>query len=432
MNKCFFSLPEQNKAFLKHITNKVSEAVNRSKESIVVTKAFLALMSLLLSFMIWMFVAWDGNSLGTKNITIPVQYTNLSKGYTMNTPTDEIVVKVSDKLTTLSRVKKEDLHAVVDLKGLKIGKYNLPVKIEVYSNSQVVNWTPSTVEVEIYRTIERKIPITWTLTGNPSTGKKVAAVDIVPSEVTISGPEEEVMSVRKINAVIPASKIINTNAFDVPLAYEPDRQSFKSRIKLSNRQVSVKLTLEEEDKSLKVPVLVSLIGVPNENMEISSVTVVPEKVFVHGPSDLVEKVSAINLPAVDVTGLNQDLQLLVPLQAPEQDGSIKIVGPDKARININLRKKVSDKRIKNVELNVLGYTGHERYNVIPSTVQIVVEGPQSEIDKLREGETPFEMYIDVSNIVSNKITLPVLSRKLKNEFTLIRTFPEEVTFSTRN
>ena len=240
MNKRFFSLPDKNKDFLKRITRKVSEGVNRSKESVVVTRVFLAMMSLLLSFMIWMFVAWDGNSLGTKNITIPVQYTNLSKGYTMNTPTDEIVVKVSDKLTVLSRVKKEDLHAVVDLKGLKIGKYNLPVKIDVYSNSQVINWSPSTVEVEIYRTIERKIPVTWTLTGIASTGKKISTVDIVPAEVTISGPEEEVMSVRKINALIPASKLSTTSAFDVPLTYEPDRQSFKSRIKLSNRQVSVK------------------------------------------------------------------------------------------------------------------------------------------------------------------------------------------------
>ncbi|MEG1502172.1 MAG: CdaR family protein [Synergistaceae bacterium] len=414
------------KGILKYIFNYISAEVKHARENVIITKIFLAFMSIIISLIIWVFVAWDGNTDGTKNITIPITFTNLSKGYSLFPSTNKVTVKLADKIINLSHIQEDDLKATVDLKDLQIGKYVLPIRIDLQSSVAVAGLNPSTVEVEVYRNIERTIPLTWKIVGDEDPKAKIDSVEIIPDSVRINGPEIDVMSIQTVDALIPSDKIMKGEAIIVPVEIATDRSDLKKRVHLSHQQVSAKLKMKNDIKSQKVPVTISVTGVPFSGLELDTVRVVPEQVFVEGDSAVVDTVKAINLPPVDISGLDQDLQLLVPLLPLDLPSELTVVGPDRAKIDIKLRKKIKTRRFRNIRLGIKGATHGVNYKVSPEFVELLIEGPQSEIDKIDSNNLPCDVFVDVSNIVSKQIIIPILINKIKDGFTMIKVSPEEV------
>ena len=86
-------------------------------------------VSLLISLMLWAFVAWDGNSDGTRSMSASIEYLNLQRGYSMYDNTRKVEIRLAGRLNALSRVEQSDITARVDLQGLQPGKYSLPINI---------------------------------------------------------------------------------------------------------------------------------------------------------------------------------------------------------------------------------------------------------------------------------------------------------------
>ena len=80
-------------------------------------------VALFISMLIWVFVAWDGNTDGTKTMNVQVQYNNLARGYSMSVRTGVVTVRLAGRINVLSRLEQGDVTAQVDLQGLQIGKY---------------------------------------------------------------------------------------------------------------------------------------------------------------------------------------------------------------------------------------------------------------------------------------------------------------------
>jgi len=83
-------------------------------------------VSLAISLMLWAFVAWDGNSDGTRSMSASIEYLNLQRGYSMYDNTRKVEIRLAGRLNALSRVEQADITARVDLQGLQPGKYSLP------------------------------------------------------------------------------------------------------------------------------------------------------------------------------------------------------------------------------------------------------------------------------------------------------------------
>lgn len=139
-------------------------------------------------------MAWDGNTEGTKSISVPVQYVNLSKGYSIYTQNKRIEVRLAGRLNSLANIEESDISATVDLQGMQIGSYSLPIKVDIPQFVRIRSQAPSLAEVEIYRYVERTIPITWKLDEILSNDAIVSNVELSPSEATISSTRKMMCS----------------------------------------------------------------------------------------------------------------------------------------------------------------------------------------------------------------------------------------------
>lgn len=388
------------------------------------TRLVVAGFSIFISVLLWAFVAWDGNSEGTKNISAAIKYNNLAKGYSILTQTKKVNLKLSGRINSLSQIEESDINAIVEMRGLNIGKYTLPVKVETPPFVRLRNWKPSVVDVEVYRRIERKIPVTWRIDGAVPNDAVVSSVDVTPSEVVVIGPEPDVMSVQAVNAVLPGTKLTQSGPLRATLEMVTQRNNAE-RLSLSTGFVNANITLEDETLADKIPVKVSVVGNPADGLQIDMIRVTPDHVSVRGKNAAVKKLHALELPPVDITGLDQNLQLMIPLQSINNQ-EIEIDGPDRARVEITLRNKLLSKTYTNVGVLVAGSRSQSEIKLTPQNVTLTIEGSASAINDLHAGRLPCELYIDVSNIVSKQIMLPVLVRNLKRDFHIIKIDPEEI------
>jgi YbbR domain-containing protein len=382
-------------------------------------------VSLAISLTLWAFVAWNGNSDGTRSMSANIEYSNLQRGYSIFDNSRKVEIKLIGKINALSRVEQTDISARVDLQGLQPGKYSLPINISVPPIVRVRGWQPSTADVEIYRHVERTVSISYRVEGNLPEGMVISSAEIRPKEAVISGPESDVLAVQAIEIVIPGSKLKPGELMQLPVSVSSTTGN-PERITITPIQVGVKVLLENEILGDSIPVEVSVVGTPAEGYELESVNVIPQTVSIKGKSTAVKKMISLVLPPVDISGLDQNLNLMLPLQPVEMTPDIEISGPDRARVEITIRKKIAEKTYNNVGVMTAGAAQGKEWKLTPQSVKLTVQGNKTDIDALSSGVVPCDLYVDVSNVVSRQLTLPILVKNLKPEFKVLRVEPEQI------
>lgn len=423
------ALKEQQRKVLKSIRDfrerlRKWSSVSASSDSSM-PRPVLAAVALVMSLMIWLFVAWDGNTETTRSIEVPIQYNNLSQGFAVGESDKAVQVRVLGRAATISRVDISELKAEVDLQSLQAGRYKPPINMESPAYLRLMNWSPSTANVEIIRHIERTLHVGWRLDGKLSRGKIIEKVDISPDEVTLTGPEAEVLAVQLLEAVIPAAGLTDGAVLTLPVR-AADGSKISPKTKLQTAKVSVKVTLEDEIAGEQIPLKVSTVGEVAEGLEIEAIRLTPESVTIRGSGSAVRAVSSLDLSPIDITGLDKTLQLTLPLQPSTPLGGVEIIGPERVRVEIAVRRKPAAKNYSAVPISVVGAAGGAEWSVTPATASLTVDGNQLMLEALFNNEPPCELYIDVSNIIAKQISLPVLVRRLQKGFEVMQIEPEQV------
>ena len=180
----------------------------------------------------------------------------------------------------------------------------------------------------------------------------------------------------------------------------------------------------------RIPVKVSVTGEPHAGLQVESVKVIPDSVSIRGSAAAVRSIDSLVLAPVDITGLEQDIQLMIPMEPTQLPPGVEITGTDRARVEIHLSKKMSVKTFQNVPLMIAGNTASKEWRFSPPSVSLTIEGPETAVEALEGQHPPCELYVDVSNIVSQHTELPVLVRGLRPGFQVVRTEPEQVSVTS--
>ena len=422
---------------LRAVVEKFCAKTNDKGDRIIQSKAFLCVVSFCISVLLWSLVARDGNAESARTMRDTIEYVNLASGLSLNAPTKEVEIKLEGKINELSGLEASDVVSEVDLANLRPGRYTLPVRFEAPTFARVRSWQPALVEVEIYRNVERSIVITPETTGEAPEGKVVASVSLNPDHATVSGPETDVVAVQGLSARINLDHLMESGSLTVPVMMtesgsrdDSTVSTMRSRITVEPQEVEATIVFEDEIVADRIPVNVSVVGTPREGLQVRSVTVVPDSVSIRGSSDAVKSIKSLELSPVDITGLEQDLQLMIPMEPTQLPPGVEIVGTDRARVEVHLSRKMGTTTFQNVPLMMTGSSAATEWRFSPPSVSLMIEGPENVIDKLDSAQPPCEVYVDVSNIVSQHTELPVLVRGLRPGFRVVSIEPEHISVTS--
>ncbi|CEH31485.1 hypothetical protein AM501_04510 [Aneurinibacillus migulanus] len=283
-------------------------------------------ISLLLALMLWAVVNNDpiaSTGVGQGQVTSQTNQVDLkvrydARKYLVQAPsTVQVEVKGSKDLLAMSSLISPDFDVYVDLRNYGSGKHDVPVQYEGVPRGLEVTVQPSrvTVNIEEIKKIEKTIQVD--VVGKAKAYGKVGQPIVNPQRVTVTVPESQVKDVAFVRAYVSvegAEESVNARA---PLRVLDHRGEPVEVAKVSPATVDVHVPLSVTPGKT-VPLKVGSKGTPAEGYQIAAITANPKQVTLYGSQEVLNTISTITLPDVDVNGLSESKTVPVNISLPDK------------------------------------------------------------------------------------------------------------------
>ncbi|MDL2260097.1 hypothetical protein LJB99_04415 [Deltaproteobacteria bacterium OttesenSCG-928-K17] len=225
------------------------------------TKVLSILVSVLLSFFLWLVLA--GQDTSSTELTVPLELANLPGDLAIKTdlPT-AINFQVMANPAQLRFIADRKLRVFINASSAREG-YNAfsiePETLELPRGVQVRKITPPVVEFETVKTANKVVPLKPVTQGTVNPFYRVKALIIEPDEVTIQGPQEFLADIKEL----PTTPIqLDDLTADITVTVTPSLADAPG-LTVNPREIKAILKVEErrlEETFVDLPVLVETRG----------------------------------------------------------------------------------------------------------------------------------------------------------------------------
>lgn len=383
----------------------------------------MRVLSLVFAVIIWLFVTWDGTTMSTSEISVPLRYVDTPDGYSISNAAGEVKVSVEGRIDLLALMGSNSIRATVSVQDMMPGKYRLPVHLSVPDGVRIVSYSPQVVETELNRLIERTLRPSLVLTDSPPSGTSFGNADIQPGEVVVKGPEADVLAVRRAEIRLSASDLKAGASKEAEVILVSDAGEVKG-LTVEPAAVSVIVSLSEVKNEVMVPVRVNVVGIPGGGMDIASVTISPDTVALRLTGTDSPPITELILDDINVAGHTEDVNIDVPIEAPAP-GTV-LGGPSSVNVRVRFRSALETRTFLGIPVKVGGESQYKKWSISPPSVSVTLERLVDASEPFDLGNPPFELYVDVTNVVSPRMVLPVLVRNVAVGMKVLRTEPSQV------
>lgn len=351
----------------------------------------LLVISLIISLSIWIYMSM--NSTNDTNVTIsniPIQ-TELSESaknlglqvFTAEKTTASVTV--SGNRTILGQVSEADLMVTTSSSSVSTtGNYTLPVsvtKTNPSSDFQIVSNTPSQINVVVDYFKENTFNVEDGIVYSLKDGY-YGTSSMQYDNITISGPQTEVMRIKKvvakanISGELSDSKEVNAN---IVLYDENDNELSHKLLTLSYETMTVKVEVMPEKTVPLKPVFKN----KPSGLEITSdmITINPETIQLAGPQNSLDNVSAVNIEPIDFTTLKNESATFNSLSIDVIESCKNISNNSTAKVTLDL-SSMAIKQFDVENFTVEGLSSDYKSEVTSKSITVTVVGPKSDIDAL--------------------------------------------------
>ncbi len=354
-------------------------------------KRFMLIISLVISFVLWMWVAIEKSPETQRVITgVPVQI-NLENSvpeqlglHVFGNSEFTIDVTVKGKKYVTSSLKADDIEVTantnyVDGSGIKTLQLKVSPKD---SDSDYVISSYSTNYIEVYFDTykEVELPIEGKIESSLS---KIVPDDCIVGDtvlskntVLISGPATEVNKIVSINANITIDKILEkTTTFDPTFKIITNDSSVLEYVKMETAENDITVTVPVL-KEVTLPTVVEFRNAPSYFINNPlSYSIYPSKVRVAVPVDMIDSITEFVVSTIDFADIS---------------GSINTFNVNANQINTTL--KITDKNINSFMIRI------DASNMVSRTISI----PASKIT-VKNNRDDFKVESNHNNDVSVKL-----------------------------
>lgn len=158
----------------------------------------LKIASLVLAGLLWFVIA--GEKTAEIGLEIPVELRNVPQELALlGDPANRVEVRLRASPGLLQSLTPGDVHALLDLSGVRAGERILhlpPEAIQVPFGVEVVKVVPSMLTLHFEPLVERLVPVRPRVEGEPAPGFELAAVETQPPSIRVAGPESLVRAAK--------------------------------------------------------------------------------------------------------------------------------------------------------------------------------------------------------------------------------------------
>ena len=293
----------------------------------------LAAVSIVLAFGTWIIVTDAENPTQERVLPadIAVQAVNVPPDVALAEQLQPVRVRVKVAEDVFDSLTDADFEATVDLEGLTVGQYELPVTVRPLTSRgglRIENVLPERIEVRLAQLTGKLVPAVINVEGEPPNGYSLGVPEVADEEVFITGPQEKVDEVTQVVGTIEIAGRTDTIEQAVRLTPRDSRGNLVQGVNLEPAITEVKIEIDEQKFSRSVVVSPELSGIPAEGYNVTGVSVSPQTVTIRGDEAFIQGTISIPTQPVKVDGEIEDVVRTISLDLPsgvEVAGGVSVV-----------------------------------------------------------------------------------------------------------
>ena len=394
------------------------ERVHRGLSGLFYRNTFLMIFSLILSLVIWFFMA-SQNTQGNRTlhdvpITVQLSESASADGVRVFQQTYTAAdLEISGSSLITGRLTADDFEvtALLNPSSTKLTGNTLQkavVQVRAAKNNAVADYSivsvnPEEITVEYDRYKESAFPLEPNLKFSADTGYYSATPQLSVERVTVSGPESSVNKISRAAVVYTIDSPLRAeSAFTTPVRlYDQDNKEITD---LS----SLYLELDVDTVDVTIPVLsrktVSIVAATvhqPKGFPDSRITVEPATLDIAGTAEVLSSITEITLDTpidfADLDTSNRNVFTMdIPLPAGVRDISTGDASVTQATVSVNLNDfKKSSFTVPAANIQLSNRPSGRTVTVATQSLNVTVIGSEAQISKLT-GEN-LSVQVDLSN-----------------------------------
>ncbi len=283
----------------------------------------IRLVSLLLAFVLWVYVSNEQNPVRETVININLEHTGLGYNYLITGGMPESVkVRVQGNRSQLANLVPAEFKALVNIPEGQTGDLPLAVQVTAPAGLRVAQVTPDEVRLSVDRFAEKQLTVAVSLRGAPAQGYTALAPVYQPMTVLAKGPSKVISQLNQATAIM-----------DVQAATKDVDQTLQlsvglAGVTLNPPSVRVMAPIVASVTTKTVPVLIQVDGSPASGFTVKGSSSEPSSVQLSGTVEALAVLTNIKTEDVDIQGVDKDISREVDLVIPQgvsvQPGRVKV------------------------------------------------------------------------------------------------------------
>lgn len=378
----------------------------------------IKVLAVIAAIIFWFLIVATENTFYTFPEEVPVKAFNVSENLVVAEDLGNVILRLKiDNRDTIKNLTSDDFNAYVDLEGAAVGEREVDIEVSSKkSDINVVKVDPSKITVKIEEKSEKEVPIEYEIVNYPKDGFVVKDVEISSDRVLIKGSEDALNSIDSATLLLDLEDLDSDIESEFKLAVLDDDENEIQGITFENEKLKAKVQIGAINDQKIAGVQPTIIGTPNENIWIKSITVDPNFVVLDGESDKLNSINFVKTADIDVSGLSADSNFDVQITGlPE---GVSVEGSNTVnvsiKVDVNNSTNVSGVR-KTYTLPIIVSkfsTEQKGISFDPMTITLVVEAEQELLDTISK---KLNVKLDISeyegnsadiNITEDNIDLP--------------------------
>lgn len=338
-----------------------------------------AILSLAVASIAWLYVATAQNPLVERTMNVELHLRGLSPNEVLvQAPPSRVQVHLSGPRSAVALLSPAVLDASVDLSGLRPGEHRVPVVVAAPPEVRAAAQTPQEVLVVLDAVQSRRVPVEISLIGNLPQGVTLGTPHVTPAYVTVTGAASQIEEIRHAIVTVDTTNLRQqlTTSLQVRLV-DASGQEVRGP-SIAPQLVAAELTVREGVITKVVPVVPAIVGTPPPPLAVTGISTDPATVTLQGTGLVLQSVSAVPTAPIDLRRARGDLRQQVGLQIPA--GVTASVS--RVAVSVTFGGGSLSTTLHGVPVQVVGLRPGVRPRVVPSSIDVQVEGPTAVVARL--------------------------------------------------
>ena len=304
------------------------------------TNWFLAVISVLVAIIIWVYVVYQENPMYETTIkNVPVNFTKLSDDFetgkltVLSSNTKTVDLKIKGKRNVIAKVKRDSINCSVNMSDISSdGSYTLPFSINFNVDGvEILSKKPYNISLKVDDVITKEKEIKIDTQGKPAEGFIAESVEYSPLKIRLTGARSIVNKIKSAGIMVDLNNATDTisGRYKVKL-YDKNGEEFTDeRINKNVTYTELKYNIFQTKQVEVSASLSSDINAYGKKIKVSKIK--PSKFTVIGDKRELMNIDKLKTEKIDVTHV--------------KDGDVVKIKLDELPEDIRLEEKTEEVEI---------------------------------------------------------------------------------------